>query len=329
MFEIMIIGAGPAGISMAVEARRSGINQDKILLLEKSDNHSWSIRRFYPEKKLVTANYKGNDAVCSGVMCIDDSTKNETLSYLDHAIEKYNLQVHYGESVYKIEKKQDTFFEIITDKATYQSKVCVIAIGILGKPNRPRYVIPAAIKNKVHFDITSTEIKNQKVLVVGGGDSASEYVQYLIQEGNEVSLSYRGDSFLRMNEINRNSLLALKEQGKIQIYLQSNIESLDSNENSRPIVNFQEVHLGSEDFDHVILALGGSTPKNFLSLLGIEFEGNEPVVKEGYETSVKGLFLIGDLSAGKKGGSIISAFNSSRVAIQKICDDYLGCKVGF
>jgi thioredoxin reductase len=50
-------------------------------------------------------------------------------------------------------------------------------------------------------------------------------------------------------------------------------------------------------------------------------------MKDGFETSIPGLFLIGDLSAGRKGGSIISAFNSSHDAMKKICDSYLSCEL--
>ena len=83
MYDLIIIGAGPAGLSMAAEARAAGISADKILILEKGEAHSWSIRKFYPEKKLVEANYKGKPAVCSGVLCIPDLSKDETLTYLD------------------------------------------------------------------------------------------------------------------------------------------------------------------------------------------------------------------------------------------------------
>ncbi|MCO4795408.1 MAG: NAD(P)-binding domain-containing protein, partial [Bacteriovoracaceae bacterium] len=75
MYDVLIIGAGPAGISMAAEARRSGIASDKIIILEKNVEHSYSIRKFYPEQKLVTANYKGQTAMCKGVMCITDTSK--------------------------------------------------------------------------------------------------------------------------------------------------------------------------------------------------------------------------------------------------------------
>ena len=323
MYEVVIIGAGPAGISMAAEAINKGISRDKILVLEKMKEHSFSIRKFYPEQKLVTANYKGHAAVCSGVMCIADSSKSETLSYLDKMIEDYKIPVSYEQTVYKIHKNEDETFNIFSNDIEIHCRTCVIAIGMMGKPNKPDYKIPSDIRDNVTYDITSKKIENKKVLVVGGGDSASEYVQYLNQEGNKVTLSYRRDNFARMNTINQESLKALEERKEVNVYLNSNISELGSNE-GKVVVNFDT---GAEEFEHVVYALGGSTPKNFLSLLGIEFNGNEPVLTEGYETSIPGLFLIGDLGAGRKGGSIITAFNSAYEAMSKMCDDYLECKL--
>lgn len=326
--EMLIIGAGPAGISMGVEAVTSGIESDKVVILEKAPEHSYMIRKFYPDQKLVTANYKGKAAVCNGVMCIPDYSKNETLSYLDEAIEKHKIKVHYKETVWKLEQCDDGTFNISSDKGEYKAKTCIIAIGMMGKPNKPDYKVPASIKKKVHFDITSFKIENSKVLVVGGGDSASEYVQYLTQESNKVDLSYRKDSFARMNNINVSSLMALSERGETELILNSNVVEL-SDADEQVEVKFGEEEIPDRKYDHVVYALGGSTPKNFLKLLKIEFCGKEdqPIVKDGYETSIPGLFLVGDLSAGKKGGSIISAFNSSHEAMKKICTDYLTCKL--
>jgi thioredoxin reductase (NADPH) len=324
--DLLVVGAGPAGISMAAEARAAGIASDKILIIEKSAEHSWAIRKFYPEQKLVTANYKGNAAVCQGVMCIPDSSKVDTLTYLDRAIEENQIAVSYGESVYKMTKKEDGMFEVVTDKKTYLAKICAIAIGIMGKPNKPDYSVASELLSRVHYDITSKPIRNASVLVVGGGDSASEYAQYLVQEGNRVSLSYRQAEFNRMNDINRESLLALEARGEVNILRQSNVQGLES-DGEQVRVNFKEDNFAAQSFDHVVLALGGTTPKNFLTLLGIEFNGESPILKDGQETSVSGLFLIGDLAAGRRGGSIISAFNSSREAMRKICTDYLSCSL--
>jgi len=324
MYDLIIIGAGPAGLSMAAEARAAGISADKVLILEKGEAHSWSIRKFYPEKKLVEANYKGKPAVCSGVMCITDLSKYETLTYLDKAIEQHDLEVRYQEGVTAIKQRDGGDFEVRSSLASYESKVCVIAIGILGRPNKPNYKDPVKVRKRVHFDVTSREYKDQSVLVVGGGDSASEYVQYLVQCGNDVTLSYRRESFHRMTSLNRESLLALEQRGKVQILRGSNIESL-SEEEGRPRAHFAKEEHCDRSFDHIIYALGGSTPENFLREVGIAFQGKHPAVTQGYETSIKGLYLIGDLTP--ESGSIILAFNSSRDAMRDICDSHLGCTI--
>lgn len=325
MKDIIIIGAGPAGISMAVEAINAGISTDKILILEKAEEHSFTIKKYYPDNKLVTANFKGFAATCTGVMCLADSSKQDTISYLDKSIEDHKLNVHYKESVYKIhQEKNEQKFVIYTDKNFYESKLVVIAVGILGKPNKPEYKIPAALNERALFDVTSKQIKNSKVLVVGGGDSASEYCQFLTQLDNDVTISYRKPQFSRMNEINLESITTLSVQNKINLRLNSLITSVED-DNGKPKVSFLENE--SETFDFVVYALGGSTPENFLKLIGIEFDGPDPILKDGYETTIPGLFLTGDLSAGKKGGSIIWAFNSANAAMKKICENYLDCKI--
>jgi len=326
MNDILIIGAGPAGISMAVEAVNSGIDTSKILLLEKAEEHSFSIKKYYPDNKKVTANFKGFEAKCTGVMCIPDLTKHETISYLDKAIEENNLQVKYGEAVWKIHQNEDKSFIVYTDKGEYQTKIITIAIGILGKPNKPDFKIPASLKNAVQFDVTSVEIKDANVLVVGGGDSASEYCQYLLQSNNRVSLSYRKKEFSRMNPINRESILALERENQVKILYESEVLTLEDKE-GKPFVTFKDEKYAPEKYDYIVLALGGTTPTNFLKIIGIEFYGDDPIFKENHETSVQGLFLLGDLTAGNKGGSIIWAFNSSRNAMTKICTDYLSCTI--
>ena len=323
MIDLLIIGAGPAGISMAVEACAAGVPHDRVLVLEQSPEHSFSIKKYYPENKLVTANYKGFEAACTGVMCLADSTKQETLSYLDEAIRAHQVTVRYGEHVYQIAKDaQAQRFTTTSNVASYESKVVVIAIGILGKPNKPAYRLPATLKERVLFDVTSVEILKSRVLVVGGGDSASEYCQYLVQQGNTVTLSYRKTEFSRMNKINRESIEALIAREEVEFLGGSDIKGI-SDVGGVARVAFQVPKGVEKEFEYVVYALGGTTPKNFLKTIGIRFLGDEPHLMDNHETSVPGLFLIGDLSAGMKGGSIIWAFNSASTAMEKIRERYL------
>ncbi len=325
MYDMIVIGAGPAGISMASEARAAGIGAGKILIVEKAAEHSFSIKRYYPDNKLVTANYKGFEAACTGVMCLVDSSKHETISYLDRTISENSITVHYEETVFRIHKDAaQQRFTITTDRGSYDATVVVIAIGILGKPNKPGYRIPPSLKERILYDVTTTDVAGAGILVVGGGDSASEYCQYLVQKGNRITLSYRRVDFSRMNDINRRSILALAQRGQVEIMFGSNVTGV-ADASGKPAVAFAEPGFGRRTYDFVLYALGGTTPHNFLKTIGIEFDGEEPYVQEAHETNVRGMFLIGDLSAGTKGGSIIWAFNSANTAMKRICREYLRC----
>ncbi|MBA2732112.1 MAG: NAD(P)-binding domain-containing protein [Acidobacteria bacterium] len=315
---MIIIGAGPAGISMAAEARGVGIPADKILILEKGDAHSWAIRKFYPASKPVLANYKGINAVCTGVMCLTDMTKEETLTYIDRVIEQCELQVHYKEAVTAIRPLAEGGFVVETSGGVYQTGRCIIAIGILDKPNKPEYRIPPTLTKRIHYDITTVALKDEDCLVVGGGDTAAEYCQFLVQQGNHVTLSYRRKEFARLNPVNLESLLALEAREQVTILRGSNITKMED-DGGRPRAVFQETEHPARTFDRIIYALGGTTPVNFLKVIGIEFDGEVPVLTQGYETSLPGLYLIGDLSAGKKGGSINLAFNMAAEAMRYIC----------
>jgi thioredoxin reductase (NADPH) len=177
--DLLVVGAGPAGISLAVEARAAGVQADAIQVLEKSREHSWAIRVLYPDAKLVTANYKGIEARCEGVLCLGDSSKTETLTYLDRAIAEHDVPVQYDTEVFAIEVGSDGAFAVRTSRGDFLAKVVVVAIGIFGRPNKPDYPLPRTLKERLLFDVTSVAMQGEEVLVVGGGDSASEYCQFL------------------------------------------------------------------------------------------------------------------------------------------------------
>jgi thioredoxin reductase (NADPH) len=325
--DLLVIGAGPAGIALAAEARAAGVSAGRLLVLEKAAEHSWIIRKYYPASKPVLANYKGIVARCEGVLCIPDLTREETLTYLDRAIRDSGIDVHYREEVYAIAREKDGRLRVDSTRGKYHARVVVIAIGILGRPNKPSYPIPRELSRRVLFEVTSQRIRDREVLVVGGGDTATEYCQFLVQEGNRVVLSYRGAELTRPNPINRESVLALERRGKLAIRLGSEIAGVEA-AGARVRVRFQRPLKESLEFDRVIYALGGTTPENFLKSAGIEFEGAAPRLGRGFATSVPGLFLAGDLTAGPRGGSIILAFNTAAAAMRQICEDHGICPLG-
>jgi thioredoxin reductase (NADPH) len=329
MYDLLIIGAGPGGIALAAEADASGIDPSQILILEKGSTHNSAIRQLYPEQKLTTANYKGFAARCEGLLCVHDMTKPETLKFFDQIISDYHINLLFNAEVFgmrRLEAEGGARFGVASSQGVFESKVLACGIGIFGRPNKPKeYRLPPTLKDRLLFDMTSHMIQNETVLVVGGGDTAAEFVQYLRQQGNRVTLSYRKSDFTRLNQENLDSLMTMEEQGEVEILRSSNIKEI-KDDSGLPSITFAEPEHPARLFDRVIFALGGTTPTNFLRTLGIAFNGDGPVFDEAGATNVPGLYLIGDLVVGKKGGSIITAFNSAVRAMKSICARDLTCK---
>ena len=328
MYELLIIGAGPGGIALAAEASASGIDPSQTLILEKGPTHNSAIRQLYPEQKLTTANYKGFAARCEGLLCVQDMTKPETLKFFDKIISGYRINIEFNAEVFgmrRLEAKSGARFRVESSRGVFESKVLACAIGIFGRPNKPKeYRLPPSLKDRLLFDMTSQPILNEAVLVVGGGDTAAEFVQYLRQQGNRVTLSYRKSDFTRLNQQNHDALMAMEQRGEVEILRSSNIKEI-ADESGRPRTIFAEADYSTRLFDRVIFALGGTTPTNFLHMLGLAFNGDGPVLDETGATNVSGLYLLGDLVVGKKGGSIITAFNSAVRAMKGICTSELPC----
>jgi len=328
MYDLIIIGAGPGGVALAAEAYSSGIEPSQILVLEKGATHNSAIRQLYPEQKLTTANYKGFEARCEGLLCVGDMTKPETIQFFDKIISDYHVNIEFNAEVFgmrRLEGKGGARFQVESSQGVYESKVLACAIGIFGRPNKPKeYRLPPTLRERLLFDMTSQRIQDEAVLVVGGGDTAAEYMQYLRQQDNRITLSYRKADFTRLNQQNHDALLGMEQRGEVEILRNSNIKEIED-EAGRPRIIFAEGEQTTRTFDRVIFALGGTTPTNFLHTLGIAFNEDGPVFDEAGATNVDGLYLIGDLVVGKKGGSIITAFNSAVRAMKSICIRELPC----
>src|SRR5258706_12247088 len=213
MHDLIIIGAGPGGIALAAEAFDSGIAPSQLLILEKGPTHNSAIRQLYPEKKLTTANYKGFAARCEGLLCVRDMTKPETLQFFDKIFSDYHVNIEFNAEVFgmrSMEGKSGPRFRVESSLGVYESKVLGCAIGIFGRPNKPKdYRLPPTLKERLLFDMTSQQIQNEAVLVVGGGDTPAEYVQYLRQQDNRVTPSYRQAEFTRLHPQKHDALPAV------------------------------------------------------------------------------------------------------------------------
>jgi len=302
IYDIVIIGGGPGGIGTAIEAKVLGL--DKILLLEKSNNHSDTIRKFYKDNKRVDKNWQGQIIEIEGNVPFADGTKESTLDFFDEMIDNHKIDSHFNCEVDKITKDKDGIFTIRSSKGEFKAKNVVIAIGRMGKPNKPSYKIPPSIRKRVNFNLDSCG-KGEKILIVGGGDSATEYAVEL-GKSNDVTLNYRRDELTRPNPTNKKLIQEAFDNGTVKPKLGVDIDSLES-EHGLVKVNFKDGT--SEVYDRVIYAIGGTTPIDFLKSANLELDSKgEPIIKDNLESSVDGIYIAGDI-AFKSGGSIAIALN--------------------
>ncbi|MEN4045768.1 MULTISPECIES: NAD(P)-binding domain-containing protein [Sulfurimonas] len=300
IYELAIVGAGPAGIATAVESYLQGVRD--IVLLEKDTNHNSTIRKYYKENKRVDLEWKGQKVELNGRIHFIDGTKETTLDFFDEILKEHLVELQTEVEVQSIEKKED-YFEVHMAGRSIKAKNVVVTIGRMGKPNKPSYKIPPTIRKKINYT-TDECSQGEKILVVGGGDSAVEYAVDL-SEHNDVSICYRRESFRRANPTNQRNIADAIAQGDVRPILGININGLEDDK-GRVKVLFSERE--PETFDRVIYAIGGTTPSTFLASSGIEEKDGKPVHDEHYETNIKGLFVAGDITQ-ESGGSIALGLN--------------------
>ena len=131
IYDIVIIGGGPGGIGSAIEA--SAHNIGKILLIEKTDNHSNTIRKFYKDNKRVDKDYKGQVTTLQGNVEFYDGTKETTLDYFNDLLDTEKIDAIFNTEVEKIIRNKETdLLEIHTSIGLIQTKNPVVAIGKMG-----------------------------------------------------------------------------------------------------------------------------------------------------------------------------------------------------
>lgn len=300
IYNLAIVGAGPAGIATAVESYMQGIHD--IILLEKDVNHNSTIRKYYKDNKRVDVEWKGQKVELDGNIYFIDGTKESTIDFFDQLINSHSVELQTQVEVQSIEKK-DGYFEVFMAGKSVNAKYVVVTIGRMGKPNKPSYKIPPSIRKKVNYT-TDECSEGEKILVVGGGDSAVEYAVDLSSK-NDVSICYRRETFRRANPTNQRDISNAIMHKEVNPLLEIDIDGLEEEDGKVKVLFNNDT---TEVYDRVIYAIGGTTPSAFLASSGIKEKDGKPVHNEYYETNIEGLFVAGDITQ-ESGGSIALGLN--------------------
>lgn len=261
-YDLIIIGAGPAGIAGSLMAKKYGL---KFLTLEQ-DTLGGTVYTFPRAKIVMTAPM---DLPLYGKVKLFDTSKGELLKIWEDALGKNDIVIQEKTKVEEIKPVNGTqgHFLLRTNLGIdYTAKNVLLAIGRQGSPRKLN--IPGEVSEKVAYRLLEPEnIHNKKVVVVGGGDSAVEAALSLMNE-NEVILSYRKDKFSRIKPKNREKILAAIEKETITIKYNSNLVSINPENVRLSTKGEAEVEVLKNDM--VFIFAGGELPTQFLQKAGVE-----------------------------------------------------------
>ena len=271
LYDIIIIGAGPAGLTSAIYAKRANKN---ILVLEAK-------------------NYGGQ---IINTLDIENYPANEHISGFDFATNLYNQAKNFGAEI-KYEKVVDINNlgkekEVITTKNTYKTKTIIIATGSenrkLGLPNEDEFA-----SKGISYCATcdGAFYKEKTVAVVGGGNTALEDALYLADLASKVYLIHRRDEF-RGEE---STINLLKEKDNIEFLYNSNVTKLNTKDRLESIeVTSNDGEIRTIDVDALFIAIGRIPEnQNFAKLINLDNAGY--IISNEYcHTNVEGIFVAGD-----------------------------------
>ncbi|MBK8944769.1 MAG: NAD(P)-binding domain-containing protein [Ignavibacteriae bacterium] len=258
-FDVIIVGAGPAGIAASLTAAKNNI---RFLTLEQ-DSLGGTVFSF-PRAKIVMT--KPMDLPLHGKVKLSETSKSELIGLWKEVLEKNNISINENEKVLEIIAYQNSF-EVITNHDKYTCSKVLLSIGRRGSPRKLN--VPGENLEKVAYRLLEPElIQNQKVIVIGGGDSAIESALLLAEDGtNQVTISYRSESFNRLKPKNLEKIDSAIKTNKISAIYSSNLTEILEKEVKIKLNNGSIIPIQN---DLVYIFAGGELPNKFLEKIGIK-----------------------------------------------------------
>ena len=307
-YDLLIIGAGPAGLAAALNAHKSGL---RYLLLEK-ENHIADTAHGYQRGKLVMS--EPSAIPLRGELWFQPTLRETVLQHWEEAVRAANLELKLGQRVRAI-KRGNGGFEVATEQDIFTAAKVVVAIGSQGNPRR--LGVPGEDLPHVLTRLTDPALySDQDIVVVGGGDSAIEVAAALATR-NRVTMVVRTPEFIRAKDALERQALELANRKELTIHFNAAVGSIDA--------SFVTLQLSSSTVKVragvVIVKIGALPPRQFLEDCGVRFTGPEPLgvpdLGAGYETNIPGLFVIG--AAGGHGDLIKHGINQGHEVVERIC----------
>lgn len=293
MYDVVIIGAGPAGLSAAIEAQKGGL---RYVVLEQGAIVN-SIQRF----PTAMAFFSTPDLLEIGGIPFTSSsmrpTRSDGLEYYTKVAEYFKLQLNLYEKVLSVSKNEN-HFEILTNRSAYAAMNIIVATGYFDHPNL--LGIPGEELPKVfHYYSEPYSFYRQNVAVIGGKNSAAIAALELYRHGASVTLIHRREKLSDgikywilpdiENRIKEGSISACFSTHVIEI----GPESITLDQTSKGRITIQN--------DFVFALIGYHPDVQFLKSLGVKMDDELKAPShhaETMETNIPGLYIAGSIAAG-------------------------------
>jgi thioredoxin reductase (NADPH) len=258
--DLVIVGAGPAGFAASLTAMSHGMKYATI----EQESLGGSVFQ-YPRAKLVMTSPVTLPLV--GKMRFGHTAKEALLDFWRNVEKKTGIKINYRERVEAI-TKQGNGFVVRTTRGEYRTANVLLAIGRRGTPRK--LGVPGEDLPKVVYRLIDPEqYAGQRVLVVGGGDSALEAAASIAENGAQsVTLSYRGEAFSRAKPANRERVAAAERAGRLKQLFKSEVRQIAED---RVVLDIEGRGMELPN-DAVIVSAGGILPSDFLRGIGVQVE---------------------------------------------------------
>jgi thioredoxin reductase (NADPH) len=297
MLDLVIIGAGPAGLSAADAAAEAGLD---YLVIEKGTIAN-TIRQYPVGRTLFSTPNELEMREGTLQPLREKPTREELLSHYIHFVLDRDLKINSGERVVDVSGDVEQGFYITTDRAEYHTARVLFAIGAMDIPRRLN--VPGEELEKVHhLFVEPYAYIRKEALVVGGGNSAAEAALFLSEEGARTTLAiWREDWENRdpkagaMKHWVRTPLEAEVEAGRLKVVLYKQVDEITETDVRLTTETGESLTLAN---DVVFVLVGSEADLTMLKSLGVKTEAGKmtevPVYDpESYETNVRGVYVVG------------------------------------
>ena len=299
MFDVIVVGAGPSGLSCAIEAQKEGL---ACIVLEKGSVVD-AIRRFptsliwFSTPELLEIG--GLPFVINTVR----PTRADAIAYYQRVVRHFNLAIRTFDSVEEVARESGRFVVRTSRGARYEAKNVVIATGYYDSPNR--LGIPGESLQKVfHYYDEAYRYNNAEVAVVGGRNSAVETALDLFRHGARVTLIHRGEKLSDgvkywilpdiENRIKSGEIKALFRTQLREVTATSIVVETDGERKTLPN-------------DFVFVHIGFTPDGDRLKRFGVEIVPETQAPRQDartFETSTPGLYVAGSAVGGKNNNKV-------------------------